>query len=149
MRVKFVKTHPDARIPVKAYKADYCYDLYAVTEEEIAPNVWRYGFGIALQMDRGDLHNSRIRHAFKIFPRSSVWEHGMVLSNSEGIVDEGFRNSISAVFYHVLPNMPRYKVGERIAQLCVESTVELDFEEVEKLDPSERGLNGYGSSGLK
>lgn len=147
MRIKFIKTHPDAKIPTKAYNKDYCYDLYAVSEEEIAPNVWKYGFGLALQMDKDGVYNSRIRHAIKIYPRSSICKTGMILSNSCGIVDEGYRNEISAVFYHVMPNMPRYKAGDKIAQMCVETTVELDFIEVDSLDASERGLNGYGSSG--
>lgn len=147
MRVKLLKTNKGAVIPLKAYKNDYCYDLYAVSEEEIAPNVWKYGFGLALQMDKDGIYNSRVRNAIKIYPRSSVWKTGMVLSNSVGIVDEGYTNEISAVFYHVMPDMPRFKIGDRIAQMCVEATVELDFIESDSLNQTERGLNGYGSSG--
>ena len=53
MIVKIKKFHPDARVPEKAYDKDFCYDVYAVSEEEIAPNVWRYGFGIGFQIERG------------------------------------------------------------------------------------------------
>ena len=39
IQVKFKKLHPNARIPEKAHDQDFCYDCYAVSEEEIAPNV--------------------------------------------------------------------------------------------------------------
>lgn len=39
MNVKFVKYHKDARMPEKAHGEDYGYDVYAISEEEIAPGV--------------------------------------------------------------------------------------------------------------
>ena len=54
MNVKFVKYHKDARMPEKAHAGDYGYDVYAVTEEEILPGVWRYGLGFGLQPVRDE-----------------------------------------------------------------------------------------------
>lgn len=159
MKVKFKKYDKDARIPEKAYAKDFCYDVYAVSEEEIAPNVWKYGFGFGLQMERDielledngikylDLKSSPINLSIDIRPRSSVWKTGMVLSNCEGTGDEGYTNSYSAVFYHIMPNMPRYRVGDKIAQLKVGITFPIKFVEVEEFDETERGIRGYGSSG--
>ena len=151
MKVKFKRLHKDAVIPSKKIEDDFCFDLTAVTEEEIAPNVWKYGFGFALQI----VNNMRIDPikeycslCFSIRPRSSVWKTGMILSNCIGTVDEGYTGEISAVFYHVMPNMERYHVGDRIAQLYFDQTTKfLDFIEVNKLDETERGSNGYGSTG--
>ena len=151
MKVKFKRLHKDAVIPSKKIEDDFCFDLTAVTEEEIAPNVWRYGFGFALQI----VNNMRIEPikeycslCFSIRPRSSVWKTGMVLSNCIGTIDEGYTGEISAVFYHVMPNMERYHVGDRIAQLYFDQTTKfLDFIEVDELDETERGSNGYGSTG--
>lgn len=85
---------------------------------------------------------------FSIRPRSSVWKTGMVLSNCIGTIDEGYTGEISAVFYHVMPNMERYHVGDRIAQLHFDRTDKyLDFIEVDELDETERGDGGYGSTG--
>lgn len=169
MLIKVKKYNGNAVIPVKAYDKDFCYDLVAVSEEEIAPNVWKYGFGFGLQIERGvepivkktqvifgsikdvfatiDLSSSPISLSIDIRPRSSVWKTGMVLSNCEGTVDEGYINEISAVFYHVMPNMPRYKIGDKIAQMKIGFTFPCEFKEVEGLTKTERGLNGYGSSG--
>lgn len=163
MEVKIKKLHENATIPVKAYDKDFCYDLVAVSEEEIAPNVWKYGFGFGLQIERGleevfvneacqiaqcvDLSMCPLNLSIDIRPRSSVWKTGMVLSNCIGTVDEGYTNEISAVFYHVLPNMPRYKIGDKIAQMKIGVTFPIEFIEVEELNKTERGMNGYGSSG--
>lgn len=172
MIVKFKRFHKDAKIPTQAYDKDFCVDLYAVSEEEIAPNVWKYGFGFGLQIERDNeiiekgisdsdesytliggkeirFDNSPIKLSIDIRPRSSVWKTGMVLSNCEGTIDEGYTNQISAVFYHVLTDMPRYKVGDKIAQAKIGFTLPIRFVEVDELDETERGLKGYGSSDKK
>lgn len=169
MKVKIKKFHEDAKIPEKAYEGDFCYDVYAVSEEEVAPNVWKYGLGFGLQIERSketitkcrvypyssypefslNFNRSPLNLSIDIRPRSSVWKTGMVLSNCEGTGDEGYTNEYSAVFYHVMPNMPRYKVGDKIAQLKIGITFPIDFVEVNEFDKTERGLRGYGSSDNK
>lgn len=168
MKIKILKFHPDAKIPQKAYDKDFCYDVYAVSEEEVAPNVWKYGLGFGLQIERGDelffkyqrrfeflgvdteqfirFQDSPISLSIDFRPRSSVWKTGMVLSNCVGTIDEGYTNEISAVFYHVVPNMPRYKVGDKIGQIKIGATFPIEFVEVKELDDTERGMRGYGSS---
>lgn len=172
MEVKIKKLNKDAVIPFKTYQSDFCYDVVAVSEEEVAPNVWKYGLGFALQIERGseivetgladvdiygncygivgeqsiNLYNSPIKLSIDIRPRSSIYKTGMILSNSVGTVDENFTNEISAIFYHVLPNMPRYKVGDKIAQMKIGATVPIEFKEVEELEERDRGINGYGST---
>ncbi len=169
MKVKIKRTHPKAVIPSKAYASDFCYDCVAISEEEIAPNVWKYGLGIAFQIEREpetivmstcyhggkekihctkmDFSRSPITLSIDARPRSSVWKTGMVLSNCEGTIDEGFNSEISAVFYHVMPDMPRYKVGDRVCQIKLGFSLPMDFVEVESLDETDRNGNGYGSSG--
>lgn len=173
MKVKFKRYHENAVLPKQAYDKDFCFDLVAVSEEEIAPNVWKYGFGFGLQIEREmeviergtsvcncygdcyaitgglsiDFQQSPIKLSVDIRPRSSVWKTGMVLSNCEGTVDEGYCNEIFAVFYHVLPNMPRYKVGDKIAQAKIGFTLPIEFVEVDEFEETERGMKGYGSSG--
>lgn len=146
MRIKIKKTHPGAVIPYKTHNDDLCYDLVAVTEEEVAPGVWKYGFGIAVQVDRPEWTSSTLIYSLDIRPRSSVWQHGMVLSNCTGTIDEGYIGEISAVFYHVMPNLPRYKVGDKVAQMKLGSTVALEFIEVDELKKTGRGTGAYGST---
>lgn len=163
MIVKVKKTHPDAVIPFKTYKDDFCYDCVATSCEELAPNVYKYRLGLAFQVDRDKQSPFCLtikqdgKHLVYLFeswqlsidfrPRSSVWKTGMVLSNCVGTIDETFTGEVSAIFYHVLPNMPKYEVGDKIGQIKLGLTLPMDFIEVDKLNPTERNNNGYGSTG--
>lgn len=146
--VLFKKTNENAVMPTKAHDDDFCYDCYAVSEEEIAPNVWKYGLGFSLQIENRN-KPAGISRCFTLRPRSSVWKTGMVLSNSEATIDDGFVGEISAVFYHLFPNMPRYKVGDKIVQFHLETSDNIMFVETDELNKTERGDNGYGSSDKK
>lgn len=150
MKVKVKKLNENAVIPFKTYEKDFCYDVVAVSEEEVAPNVWKYGIGLAFEIDRSDtffaISDANMSIDFR--PRSSVWKTGMVLSNSEGTIDELYRGEVSAVFYHVMPDMPRYRVGDKIGQIKIGTTSTIEFEEVEELSETERGCGSYGSTGL-
>ena len=104
MRVKVKKLSSNAKLPYKKYDSDFCYDLYATSCEEIAPNVYKYGLGLAFQIERAyekifeaggyrsditiDTSMMPLNLSIDIRPRSSVWKTGMVLSNCEGTVDE-------------------------------------------------------------
>ena len=166
MKVKIKKLSPLAKLPYKKYDSDFCFDLYATSCKEIAPNVYKYGLGIAMQIERGDedmlifdngKHKTRhsidtskmpLKLSIDIRPRSSVWKTGLVLSNCEGTGDKSYTGEYSAVFYHVMPNMPKYKVGDRICQCKIGLTLPIDFVEVEEMNETARGNKGYGSTDL-
>ena len=154
MKVKIKKFNDKAIIPYKTHQSDFCYDCVATSCEEVAPNVYKYGLGFGLQIDRKEsveLVNSAINSPINLDidfrPRSSVWKTGMSLSNCEGTIDEGYINEISAVFYHIMPNMPKYDVGDRIGQIKIGVTFPMDFIEVDELNETDRGLGGFGSTG--
>ena len=149
MKVKVKKLNPNAVLPHKAHKSDFCYDVVATSCEEIAPNVYRYGTGLAMQIERDieEKDSEAINFCITARPRSSVWKTGMVLSNCEGTIDEGYTGEIMAVFYHVMPNMPKYNVGDKIFQMHIETTTPMQFIEVDELSDTDRGTGGYGSTG--
>ena len=160
MKVRIKKTNEKAVVPYKTHAEDFCYDVVATSEEEIAPNVWKYGIGLAFEIDGKrwlKVIEYPMQERFKLLaeavysidfrPRSSIWKTGMVLSNSVGTIDDLYRGEVSAVFYHVFPNMPRYKVGDRIGQIKLGCALPMEFEEVDELGDTERGEGGYGSTG--
>ena len=150
MKVKIKKLSENAVIPFKKHDDDFCYDLVATSCEEIAPNVYKYGTGLAFEIvdDKyKELNREDLNYALTIRPRSSICKTGMVLSNSEGTIDFSYRGEVSAVFYHVMPDMPRYNVGDRIAQLHLDIAYKIEFEEAGELSSTERGTDGYGSTG--
>ena len=149
MKVKVKKLNENAVIPFKTYEKDFCYDVVAVSEEEVAPNVWKYGIGLAFQIDRESLFGHRyLNLSIDLRPRSSVWKTGMVFSNCEGTIDELYTGEVFAVFYHVFPNMERYKVGQRIGQIKIGLTIPIEFVVVDELDETERNSGSYGSTGV-
>lgn len=149
MKVKIKKLNENAVIPFKTYEKDFCYDVVATSEEEVAHNVWKYGIGLAFQIDRDSLFAHRyLNLSIDLRPRSSVWKTGMVFSNCEGTIDELYTGEVFAVFYHVFPNMERYKVGQRIGQIKIGTTMPIEFVVVDELDETERNSGSYGSTGV-
>ena len=167
MKVKFKKLRENAKLPTKAHEDDFCYDVYACDCEEVAPNVYKYPLGFALQIESDedvaiahfaeDVENGGYRFSgwedtllsIDFRPRSSVWKTGMALCNSCGTVDRGYTGEVCAFFYHVMPNMPKYEVGDRVAQMKIGITVPMEFVEVDELNETERGDGGFGSTGKK
>lgn len=146
MKVKFKQLHENAVIPFKIHERDFCYDCIATSCEEIAPNVYKYGLGFALEIVDNRKHEGSIL-SIDARPRSSIYKTGMVLSNSQGTIDEPYSGEICAVFYHVLPNMPKYEVGDKICQIKLGVTGKMDFEVVDELSSTERNDGGFGSTG--
>ena len=171
MRVYVKKLVPEARIPEKANENDFCYDVWAVSEEELSPGVWKYGLGLAFQIDKEEsflaiqehivstngvqmsenhfINTNSFTLDIDLRPRSSIYKTGMILSNCEATIDEGYRGEVAAIFYHVKPELPRYKVGDKLGQIKIGITFPIEFEEKKKLDASTRGKKGFGSSGEK
>lgn len=147
MKVRFKKLSENAVMPKKAHESDFCYDIVATSCEKIAPNIYKYGTGLAMQIERTEFADKLKDTCITLRTRSSVWKTGMVLSNALGTIDEGYTGEICAVFYHVMPSLPIYKVGERIGQIHIQIAPKMEFEEAEELAATDRGTGGYGSTG--
>lgn len=148
MNIKFKKLHPDAVIPTKAHPTDAGFDLTAVSKEYDKHGALVFGTGLAMEIPVG--------YVGLVFPRSSIAEYDVALSNAVGVIDSGYRGEIMAKFkpttYYAknrdsLSPLKSYKVGERIAQLIIMPVPSVEFTEVDSLSESERGTGGYGSSG--
>lgn len=136
-------------VPFKTHNDDFCYDCVAVSCEQIAPRVYKYGLGIALQIENEGLKfmDRNIILDIDARPRSSVHKTGMILSNCEGTIDKGYTGHIYATFYHVLDYLPKYEVGDKICQIKIGATVPMEFKVVDELNETKRGDGGFGSTG--
>ena len=140
MRVKIKKIHPDAIIPKYAKKSDAGLDLVATSIKENTSFQITYGLGIALEIPEGFVG--------LVFPRSSIRNTELTLSNSVGVIDSGYRGELQATFNkHNGLDSISYKVGERICQIMIIPHPSIEFEEADELSDSERGVGGFGSSG--
>jgi dUTP pyrophosphatase len=140
MKVKIKKTHPDAIIPKYAKESDAGLDLVATTIKENTTFQITYGLGIALEIPEGFVG--------LVFPRSSIRNTELTLSNSVGVIDSGYRGELQATFNksNGLDSIA-YKVGERVCQIMIIPHPTIEFEEVNELTNTERGEGGFGSTG--
>ena len=163
--MKIKKLVENAVIPTYAKDGDAGMDLVATSMSEDGYGNIVYGTGLAFEIPKG--------YVGLVFPRSSNAKNNMYLTNSVGVIDSGYRGEISFK-YKVVHNTgsflkwwwenkilkkkePKisiytlgyntYKVGDRVGQLIIMPYPSIDFEEVDKLSETERGVNGYGSTG--
>lgn len=136
IKLKIKKLNPDAKIPKFANHGDAGMDLVAVSKR-VTEKFVEYGTGLSFEIPFG--------YVGLIFPRSSVSNKDLVLANSVGVVDSGYRGEF-LVRFKKLGN-EEYEIGERIAQVVIMKLPEIEIEEVDSLADSQRGEGGFGSTG--
>lgn len=144
MEVKIKKLHKDAVIPKYAHNGDAGMDLVAVSKEIDSDANIVYDTGLAFEIPKG--------YVGLVFPRSSNAKKDLLLSNSVGVIDSGFRSSITFKFKPLMEAkdsefLEVYEVGDRVGQIIIMPYPQIEFKEVDKLSETERGEGGYGSTG--
>ena len=131
-----------ARLPERAYEHDAAYDLHAAEELVIGP-LGRavVGTGVALGLPP-DL-------AALTLPRSGLAaRHGVSIVNAPGLIDPGYRGEVRVILLNSDRDEAfRVAVGDRIAQLLFLPLTKVDLAATDELDETERGPQGFGSSG--
>jgi len=130
-------------LPRTARHGDAGLDLVAVHDLELAPGGGRgvVGTGLAVAIPFGCCG--------LILPRSGLARnHGVTCLNTPGLIDAGYRGELQVLLVNT-DATEAYTVrrGDRIAQLVVMSFQPVAFVEVDTLDDSERGVDGWGHSG--
>lgn len=139
LEVPFVKKHKDAVIPSYAKPGDAGLDL---TVTEILSNTDKYisySFGLAVGVPDG--------YVGLIFPRSSVREKDLILSNCVGVIDSGYRGELMATFKKIHDDDIFYKKGERAAQILILPYPKIQPVEKKELIKTERNEGGFGHTG--
>lgn len=86
--------------------------------------------------------------AAMILPRSGLGhKHGIVLGNLVGLIDSDYQGELMVSCWNRGKEMFVIQPGERIAQLVVVPVVQAKFQQVDTFEATERGQNGFGSSG--
>lgn len=85
-----------------------------------------------------------------LIPRSSIWKKSLWLTDNVGVIDADYRGEIMAVMKATTDAVPAiYKPNERFCQLVIVPVPAFDIVEAEELSKTERGENGYGSTGTE
>ena len=138
MEILIKKNNEEATIPTQATEGDAGYDLYSLEDITLAPMarvVAKTGISIAIPMG----------FYGRVAPRSGLAvKKGLdVLA---GVVDAGYRGDIGVVLINLSTEDIKLEKQSKVAQLIIEKCHDVDWAEVDDLDESERGEDGYGSS---
>ena len=143
LEIPIVRLDRDLPLPGYARPGDAGVDLMARTTTVLAPGGGRalVPTGVAVSLPEGC--------AGFVLPRSGLaFKHGVTCLNTPGLIDSGYRGELKVVLVNTDPSEPfTVERGERIAQLVVMAVEQVRLVEVDSLDPSTRGDQGFGSSG--
>jgi dUTP pyrophosphatase len=146
MKLRILKLHPDAKAPTYATEGAACFDLHALDEgrpHPRDPHAAVFRTGLAFEVPDG--------HTMLIYSRSGQgFKDAIRLSNCTGIIDADYRGEVQvALRYDGEDELrcPKVRVGDRIAQAMLVPIPRVTFEVAEQLSLTERGANGFGSSG--
>lgn len=138
MNVKFKKLDASAKIPRYLKPGDAGMDLTSISLT-MHPQYWEYGTGLAMALPKG--------YVGLLFPRSSISNTDHYLKNSVGVIDSGYRGEIKIRMSTPILGGNSYGIGDRVAQLIIIKIPWVEIEEVDDLEPSDRGEKGFGSTG--
>jgi dUTP pyrophosphatase len=138
--VKVKKLSDNAVIPSYSKVGDAGMDLTITREIENTSFSVSYGFGISIEIPKNFVG--------LVFPRSSVRNQDLILSNCVGVIDSGYRGEVQATFKKTngLDSI-KYKIGDRGAQIIILPYPQVEMIESDVLSDTERGTGGFGSTG--
>lgn len=166
MEVKIRKINENAVLPHKSHATDAGFDLVATSKKYDKDGNVVYGTGLAFEIPQG--------HVGLLFPRSSNAKKYLILSNSVGVLDSGYRGEvlfkfkttcqtvnpfkliwslllrkkyISSNVFSVFSQDKEYNIGDKIGQIIIMPYPSIEFIESESLSETDRGEGGYGSTG--
>ena len=133
--------HPHARPPLRGREGDAGYDLSCVESFVLRPGERKLvPTGVAIALPPGV--------AGLVTPRSGLaHRHGIACVNSPGLIDPNYRGELRVILVNHGEETYRAHAGDRIAQLLLVPCWTPDLRVVEELPGSDRGADGFGSSG--
>lgn len=141
--VKIKRLRKNAIIPTRGSSYAAGYDLYSCTDGDvqIAPgSMVKIGTGLSIAPPSG--------YFGAIFARSGMaTKQGLRPANCVGACDEDYRGEYIVALYNDSDEVQNIPSGTRIAQLVFLPYIPVIFKEVNELDDTGRGDQGFGSTG--
>jgi dUTP pyrophosphatase len=139
VRVKLLS--PEAKMPKAAKRGDVAFDLFSMIDYELRPGErFAVPTGIALEIPPG--YEGEVR------PRSGLaLKEGVTVLNTPGTIDSGYRGEVKTIMINHSGESFKIMRGMRISQLAIRPVPEVEFIEVDELSDTERGEDGFGSTG--
>ncbi len=150
-----VKLEPGAIMPTRAHETDAGLDLYSMEDKVIYQgelSEYDPKTGITRKIQTGTVFDTGVHIAFdpgtygKIESKSGLNVNYSVVSCG-GVIDEGYTGTITVKLYNLGTEPYTVHKGDKIAQLVIMPYLTPKMELVDDLDETERGDNGFGSTG--
>lgn len=127
-----------AKMPTRAHEADAGLDLYAIKGAVVpAHGSATFDTGVHVEIGQGAAGFLKSKSGLNV-------KHGLT---SEGVIDSGYTGSIVVKLYNNSDDDYEVKDGDKISQLVILPVLLENCEVVESLESSDRGENGFGSTG--
>ncbi|MHA1904365.1 MAG: dUTP diphosphatase [Candidatus Thorarchaeota archaeon] len=139
VRVRVKLLTEEGQLPKAAKDGDVAFDLFSSVDYDLEPGT-RYAVptGIAIELPAG--YEGQVR------PRSGLaLRNGITTLNTPGTIDTGYRGEVKVILINHGDVVFHVSKGDRIAQLAIRK---VQFTEVDSLGSSDRGEDGFGSTGL-
>lgn len=134
-----VKLDPDSFMPERAHSTDAGMDLRTPRNVYVAPHgSATIDTGVHLQIPHGYFGKIESKSGLNV-------KHGIVACG--GVIDEGYTGSIVVKLYNMSDKPFEFRWGEKVAQIIIQPYLAPELELADELDDSERGANGFGSTG--
>lgn len=138
---KLDKTLPDLKY---AYETDCCFDFVSAINTAIYPNK------PPVIVPTGMVFDIPVGYELQIRSRSGLAaKHGVFVTNSPGCADAGYVGEIKVILSNTGIFPFKISKGDRIAQGKISLKPHVILREVEEIGATDRGENGFGSSGVK
>lgn len=155
MKVNVKKLDSNAVLPTYAKHGDAGMDLTATSKSYDEHGNVVYGTSLAFEIPHG--------YVGLLFPRSSNTKKDLILGNSVGVIDSGYRGEVVLKFKCSLklkthefavktkigsiPHIQEeYEIGDRIGQIIILPYPKIEFNLVDELSTTDRGVGGFGST---
>ena len=144
LEIPVTRAETDLELPAYAKPGDAGVDLRSAVDLTIRARGGRevVPTGLAVAIPRG--------YAGFVQPRSGLaMRHGVTCLNTPGLIDADYRGELKVLLINSDPDRD-FEVtrGDRIAQLVIQRVEHASFVEVETLDETERGVGGFGHTGV-
>ncbi len=138
MKIKVV-LEKDAYMPEKAHDVDAGFDLRSREEITIhGGSYYLFDTGVRMEIPKGYVGFLKSKSGLNV-------KHGIV--EEGGVIDCGYTGTIGVKLYNESKTDYHINVGDKITQIVILPIPEVELEQVESLEDTERGEGAYGSTG--
>ncbi len=130
---------PWAIMPTRAHEFDAGLDLYSAQEDTYIyqDDSVLFDTGVHIQLPKNTVGFLKSKSGLNV-------KHGIT---GEGVIDVGYTGSIMVKLYNHGKKPYKVRKGDKISQLVILPCILPELEVVDSLEKTERGDNGFGSTG--